>query len=175
MTADEATRYHAAQITALAGAGVDQVTALTLTYPQEAIGVVRAAVAADVPCAVSFTVETDGLLPNGQSLYEAVESVDGETGGAPSGYLINCAHPTHFEHALVDGPWLGRIIGIRANASRLSHAEIDASDELDDGDPVDLAEQYRRLLPRLPAVEVLGGCCGTDQRHVRAISEACRS
>ncbi len=175
MTAEEATRYHTAQIAALAEAGVDQVTGLTLTYAQEAIGFVRAAAAVGVPSVVSFTVETDGSLPSGQSLHEAVELVDDQTDHAPSGFMINCAHPTHFEHAFVDGAWLGRISGVRANASRMSHAELDAAEGLDDGDPTDLAEQYRRLLPSLPGVQVLGGCCGTDHRHVRAISEACLS
>jgi homocysteine S-methyltransferase len=152
---------------------VDQVTALTLTYAQEAIGFVRAATTVGVPSVVSFTVETDGSLPSGQSLREAVEMVDDQTDHAPSGFMINCAHPTHFEHVLDDGAWLGRISGVRANASRMSHAELDAAEELDDGDPTDLAEQYRRLLPLLPGVHVLGGCCGTDHRHVRAISQAC--
>ena len=173
MTAEEATRYHTAQIAALAKAGVDQVTGLTLTYAQEAIGFVRAATDVGVPSVVSFTVETDGSLPSGQSLREAVEVVDDQTEHAPSGFMINCAHPTHFEQALVDGAWMERISGVRANASRMSHAELDAADGLDDGDPTDLAEQYRRLLPLLPGVEVLGGCCGTDHRHVRAISQAC--
>jgi len=173
MTAEEAARYHTAQIAALAEAGVDQVTALTLTYAQEAIGFVRAATAVGVPSVVSFTVETDGSLPSGQSLREAVELVDDQTDHAPAGFMINCAHPTHFEHALVDGAWLGRISGVRANASRMSHAELDAAEGLDDGDPTNLAEQYRRLLPLLPGVQVLGGCCGTDHRHVRAISQAC--
>ncbi len=168
-----AARYHTAQIAALAEAGVDQVTALTLTYAQEAIGFVRAATAVGVPSVVSFTVETDGSLPSGQSLREAVELVDDQTDHAPAGFMINCAHPTHFEHALVDGAWLGRISGVRANASRMSHAELDAAEGLDDGDPTNLAEQYRRLLPLLPGVQVLGGCCGTDHRHVRAISQAC--
>ena len=173
MTAEEATRYHTAQIAALAKAGVDQVTALTLTYAQEAIGFARAATTVGVPSVVSFTVETDGSLPSGQSLREAVEVVDDQTEHEPSGFMINCAHPTHFEQALVDGAWMERISGVRANASRMSHAELDAADGLDDGDPTDLAEQYRRLLPLLPGVQVLGGCCGTDYRHVRAISQAC--
>ena len=175
MTADEAARYHAAQIDALAGAGVDLVTAVTLTYAREAIGFVRAATTVGVPCIVSFTVETDGSLPSGQSLRDAIELVDDQTDRAPSSFMINCAHPTHFEHALVDGDWLRRIGGIRANASKLSHAELDDAEGLDEGDPIDLAERYRLLLAHLPAVQVLGGCCGTDHRHVRAISEACLS
>lgn len=175
MTADEAARYHTAQIAALAEAGVDQVTALTLTYAQEAIGFVRAATQVGVPSVVSFTVETDGSLPSGQSLQDAIELVDDETEHAPTGFMINCAHPIHIEPALVDGPWLRRITGIRANASTMSHADLDAADGLDEGDPLDLAEHYRRLLPLLPAVQVLGGCCGTDHRHVAAIGEACHA
>ena len=174
MTAEQAADYHTPQVAALAEAGVDQVTGVTLTYPQEAVGFVAAADAVGVPAVVSFTVETDGRLPSGHSLREAVELVDAETNRSPLGFMINCAHPTHFEASLVDGDWLNRIVGIRANASTMSHAELDAATELDDGHPDDLAERYRQLLDRLPALELLGGCCGTDHRHIRAISEACR-
>jgi len=173
MRPDEAGAYHAEQLDALAEAGVDHVAAITFTYPQEAIGFVRAATAADLSCIVSFTVETDGRLPNGAALRDAIETVDAETGGAAAGFMINCAHPTHFERALLDGSWLDRITGIRANASTMSHAELDAADVLDDGDPDDLAARYQVLMARLPALQVLGGCCGTDLRHIRAISDAC--
>ena len=175
MTADEAAEYHADQIGSLADAGVDQVAAVTFTYPAEATGFVRAAVRAGAPALVSFTVETDGRLPNGQTLRDAIETVDAATDGAAIGFMINCAHPTHFADALEPGDWLTRIIGIRANASRMSHAELDAADELDAGDPADLAQHYRALLDRLPALSTLGGCCGTDDRHISAIADACLS
>ena len=173
MTAEQAAEYHTPQIAALAEAGVDQVTALTFTYPQEAVGFAKAAKAVGVPAIVSFTVETDGRLPSGQTLGDAIEVVDDETNRSPVGFMVNCAHPTHFDDALVDGDWLNRITGIRANASTMSHAELDAAAELDDGDPDDLASRYRELLERLPALELLGGCCGTDHRHIRAISATC--
>ena len=175
MTAEQAAAYHAPQIAALADGGVDQVAAITMTYAQEAIGFVHAARAQDVPAVVSFTVETDGRLPSGQGLRESIELVDEETGSGALGFMVNCAHPTHFDHVLEDeGPWLRRIVGIRANASTMSHAELDAAEELDDGDPADLGERYRALRDRLPELHVLGGCCGTDHRHVRSISEAWR-
>jgi S-methylmethionine-dependent homocysteine/selenocysteine methylase len=149
------------------------VSAITMTYPEEAIGVVQAAQDAGLPAAVSFTVETDGRLPSGQAIDEAIEQADAETDGAPAYFMINCAHPTHFADALEAGaPWLERIGGIRANASRLSHAELDEAEELDDGDPDDLAARYAALRPRLPALRVVGGCCGTDERHIDAISAA---
>ena len=173
MTPDQAASYHAAQIAALAGGGVDQVSAITLTYPAEAIGFVRAAQEVGLPSVASFTVETDGRLPNGAALRDAVEEVDRETDGAALGFMVNCAHPTHLAAAFPDGDWLGRIIGLRANASTRSHAELDAAEDLDDGDPDDLADHYRRLLGTLPALDVLGGCCGTDDRHVDAIANAC--
>ncbi|MEO5852630.1 MAG: homocysteine S-methyltransferase family protein [Nocardioides sp.] len=172
MTADLAQDYHRVQLEALVGAGVDTVTALTLTYPAEAVGFVRAAAALGTPAMVSFTVETDGRLPNGEALADAVTQVDRETDGAAAGFMVNCAHPTHLEDALVDGDWLGRVTGLRANASTMSHAELDAAEELDDGDPDDLSRHYTRLLGRLPALDVVGGCCGTDHRHVRAIADA---
>lgn len=173
MRPDEAAAYHGEQLAALAEAGVDQVAAITFTYPQEAIGFVREATVAGLSCIVSFTVETDGRLPNGATLRDAIETVEAETGGAAAGFMINCAHPTHFEEALVDGSWLDRITGVRANASTMSHAELDAAEVLDDGDPEDLAGRYQALMGRLPALQVLGGCCGTDHRHIRAISDAC--
>ena len=120
---------------------------------------------------VSFTVETDGRLPSGQPLREAVEQVDAETGRRPAYFMVNCAHPSHFVDVLAPpAPWLDRIHGVRANASRMSHAELDEAEELDDGDPAELAEGYRQLQERLPNLDVAGGCCGTDHRHVREIS-----
>ena len=173
MGADEAERYHSPQAKVLADAGVDLLSALTLTYAEEAVGVVRAASRQDVPVVISFTVETDGRLPSGQALGEAIEQVDRETGGAAAYFMVNCAHPTHFAHVLDPGsPWVERIVGLRANASTKSHAELDAADELDDGDPVDLAERYRSLRDVLPRLAVVGGCCGTDERHIAAVARA---
>jgi S-methylmethionine-dependent homocysteine/selenocysteine methylase len=173
MSADEAREYHAGQAQAFADAGAEMVSAITMTYPEEAIGIVEAAQDAGLPVAVSFTVETDGRLPAGQALGEAIEQVDAETAGATAYFMINCAHPTHFAGALEAGaPWLERIGGIRANASALSHAELDAAEALDDGDPADLAARYAELRARLPALRVVGGCCGTDERHIGAISAA---
>ena len=171
MTADEAEEYHSAQVRALADTDADLVSALTMTSVDEAIGIVRAAADVGVRVVVSFTVETDGRLPSGQSLREAVEHADEETDGYPSYFMVNCAHPSHFVDVLEPpAAWLRRIHGIRANASRMSHAELDAAEELDEGDPDELADGYRELRERLPNLDVTGGCCGTDHRHVRAIS-----
>jgi len=152
---------------------VDLVSALTLTYADEATGIVRAATRHDVPIVISFTVETDGRLPSRQPLGEAIEQVDRDTGGAAAYFMVNCAHPTHFAHVLDEGaPWIERIMGLRANASTKSHAELDESDELDSGDPDDLAARYRSLRDVLPRLVVVGGCCGTDERHVAAVARA---
>ena len=173
MSADEARRYHSAQFETLSDTPVELLTALTLTYADEAIGMVRAAGSAGLPIAVSFTVETDGRLPSGQPLRAAIEQVDAETDGAPIHYMINCAHPTHFADALEDaGPWRERIRGLRANASTRSHAELDESEDLDDGDPADLGARHAALRDVLPNMVVLGGCCGTDIRHVTNIADA---
>jgi homocysteine S-methyltransferase len=172
MTAEEAERYHAPQVASFDG--VDLVSAITMTYAEEAIGIARAARVGGVPVVVSFTVETDGRLPSGQPLRDAVEQVEAETGGAPAHYMINCAHPSHFADVLEPGQWLDRIGGLRANASRLSHAELDAAAELDAGDPVELGGQYVELRTRLHALKVLGGCCGTDHRHVAEVATAWR-
>ncbi len=174
MTADEAESYHAEQIGSFADTRADLVSALTITYPEEAIGIARAAHAASMPVVISFTVETDGLLPCGIELGEAIAEVDAATGQGPAYYMINCAHPLHFGPALEQGgAWLSRVRGIRANASCRSHAELDAADELDAGDPNELADDYARLLARFPQLTILGGCCGTDERHVRQIARTC--
>ncbi len=165
MTPDEAESYHAPQVQALAHA--DLVSALTMTYPAEAVGVVRAARAAALPVVISFTVETDGRLPSGQTLADAVAEVDAGTDGAAEYFMVNCAHPSHFAHVLP----VERIRGIRANASTMSHAELDAAEELDEGDPAELARDFARV-SRLQHLEIVGGCCGTDHRHVAAIAAA---
>lgn len=174
MTAREAEQYHGAQVRTFAGAGVDLVTAITMTNSAEAIGVVRAAQSAGLPCVLSFTVETDGRLPTGQHLGDAIKDVDTETGSAAAYYMLNCAHPDHFDRTLVPGAdWSQRIRGIRANASRRSHQELNDSPDLDDGDPKELGEQYRRLRQDHPQITVLGGCCGTDHRHIEQICASC--
>lgn len=167
----DAAAYHRPQAAALREGGVDMLAAVTMTTSAEAIGVARAGSAEGLPVAISFTVETDGRLPSGEPLREAIERVDADT--PPAYFALNCAHPSHFEAILADGgAWRERIRGLRANASMRSHAELDAATELDIGEPADLGERYRRLRAPLPVLNVLGGCCGTDSRHLRAIRDA---
>jgi S-methylmethionine-dependent homocysteine/selenocysteine methylase len=170
--ADEAEAYYAEQLGWLADTDVDMVTGLTFNQASEATGLVRAAVGVDLPVAISFTVETDGRLPDGQSLAAAIESVDAETDGAAAYFMVNCAHPDHFADALGDAAWARRIRGIRANASRRSHAELDEAPELDAGNPQELGELYAQLYARMPWLNVFGACCGGDLRHVAAIARA---
>ncbi len=173
LSATDARDYHATQIGTFRDTTADMVTAVTMTYVDEAVGIARAAAEAGLPSAISFTLETDGKLPSGQGLGEAIGQVDVETGSAPAYYMINCAHPTHFESVLETGaPWVERIRGLRANASTKSHAELDEATELDEGDPADLGARYTALRSRLPKLSVLGGCCGTDHRHVAEIRDA---
>jgi homocysteine S-methyltransferase len=174
MSADEAEEYHAWQIGIFRETQADLVSGFTINYVAEGLGIARAAKAAGMPVVISFTVETDGRLPTGQSLQEAIEEVDAATGAAPAYYLINCAHPTHFDGILTaKAPWVERIRGLRANASKRSHAELDNATDLDAGNPHELGREYRALRQRLPHLTVLGGCCGTDHRHVAAIAHSC--
>jgi S-methylmethionine-dependent homocysteine/selenocysteine methylase len=173
MSPAEAETYHAAQIGTFAATEADLVTAITMTNVQEAIGVARAARAAGMPVVISFTVETDGKLPTGQPLQEAIEEVDAVTGQTPAYYMLNCAHPSHFAAVLDGQAWMARLRGLRANASTRSHAELDEAADLDAGDPIELAQQYRDLRARFPQFNVLGGCCGTDHRHIEQIGLAC--
>ncbi|HEY6532678.1 MAG TPA: homocysteine S-methyltransferase family protein [Acidimicrobiales bacterium] len=173
MTATEAEAYHAFEIRRMAEGAIDQVSAFTITYVDEAVGITAAAARVGIPVAISFTVETDGRLPDGTSLGDAIDATDAATGGYPAYYMVNCAHPTHVVPGLEKGaPWTARIQGLRANASTLSHAELDESETLEDGDPVDLGRRYVDLHETLPGLRVLGGCCGTDHRHVEAIAGA---
>ena len=174
MTAEEAADYHGPQVRSFAAAEAELVTAITMTSAAEGTGIVLAARDAGIPVVISFTVETDGRLPSGESLSAAIATTDEATGGYASYFMINCAHPTHFAATIEEpDPAFRRITGIRANASRMSHAELDEAEELDDGDPADLAARYAALARVLPELTVMGGCCGTDARHVDAIGAAC--
>jgi homocysteine S-methyltransferase len=175
MTIDQALSYHRVQVDTFADTAADMVGAITMNYVEEAIGIALAARDAEMPVAISFTVETDGRLATGQTLADAIGQVDAATGSYPAYYMLNCAHPQHFDSVLEpDASWSGRIRGLRANASRKSHAELNESSELDIGDPAELGTQYAWLKQhRLPRLNVLGGCCGTDQRHVESIAAAC--
>jgi homocysteine S-methyltransferase len=174
MSVEEAEAYHSAQIDTFATTAADMVSAITMNHVAEAVGIVRAAQRAGLPVAIFFTVETDGRLPTGQPLRSAIEEADESTAGYAAYYGINCAHPTHFEHVLEDeGAWMERIRGLRANASRKSHAALNESPDLDPGDPTELGADYARLMKRLTRLNVLGGCCGTDHRHLECIAGAC--
>lgn len=174
MTPEAAEAYHAPQIAAFVEAGAEMATAMTMTHAGEAIGIVRAARAAGLPIAISFTVETDGRLPDGTPLPAAIAAVDDRTNGGAAYFMINCAHPSHFADALMPGArWMDRVQGLRANASRLSHAELDCCQTLDAGNPEALGEDYAILRRVFPKLRVLGGCCGTDDRHIAAIARHC--
>lgn len=172
MTDDEAEKYHLEQIEVFSKTKADFISAITMNYAEEAIGIVRAAKKNGMPVVISFTVETHGNLPTGQSLKEAIEVVDTATGNYPAYYMINCAHPTHFEDVLsADEAWTKRIGGLRTNASTKSHEELNESDTLDEGNPAELGKQHTPLLEKLENLRVVGGCCGTDIRHIKEISK----
>jgi S-methylmethionine-dependent homocysteine/selenocysteine methylase len=175
MAPEVAAEYHALQARAFAAAGAQMMTAVTMTYAAEAIGVVDAGAAEGLPVVVSFTLETDGRLPSGQDLADAIAEVDAATDAAAAYFMVNCAHPTHFAGVLeAGGSWLERVKGVRANASTMSHAELDEAVELDRGDVTALARHYRELRQILPDLRVAGGCCGTDDAHISAIADELR-
>ena len=175
MTVVEAEAYHRTQIEMFAATYADMVAAFTMNYVEEAVGIVQAAKGAGMPVAISFTVGTDGRLPSGTTLDAAIAATDAATRSYPAYYMINCAHPTHLTAAMArPGSWRERIRGLRANASRRSHKELDESTDLDAGNPEELGQEYRELRSVLPNLSVVGGCCGTDHRHVGAIARAMR-
>ena len=175
MSAIEAEAYHQIQIATFANTAADLVTAITINYTEEAVGIVRAAKHANMPIVISFTVETDGNLPTGQPLGDAIKQVDDATSRYPAYFMINCAHPSHFASVLHGNePWAARIRGLRANASKMSHAELNEAPELDAGNPIELGQEYAALRKQqLKHLNVMGGCCGTDHRHVEQIALAC--
>jgi S-methylmethionine-dependent homocysteine/selenocysteine methylase len=178
MTSEEAHEYHLAQAKVFSQTGVDMITAITMNYVEEAVGIARAGNAVKLPVVISFTVETDGKLPTGMSLKEAIEHVDRNVIDPPIYYMINCAHPTHFMAELMDGKdqhWTARIKGIRANASCKSHAELDESTELDRGNPKELGDEHKNLKLIFSQLNVFGGCCGTDDEHVFEIAQQLKS
>jgi homocysteine S-methyltransferase len=175
MTIKQAEHYHSVQVGTFADCAVDLISALTINYVEEAVGIVQTARDYGMPVVISFTVETDGKLPSGQELRDAIQQVDDITGGYPAYFMINCAHPTHISKVLGgDAPWINRIRGLRANASKMSHAQLNDAPELDYGNPEELAWEYANLKRHfLKALNVFGGCCGTDLRHVEKIAMAC--
>jgi S-methylmethionine-dependent homocysteine/selenocysteine methylase len=176
MSVPEAQDYHREQIAVFAETAADMVSAFTMNYINEATGIALAAKQTGMPAVISFTVETDGKLPTGETLKDAITAVDAATGNAPVYYMINCAHPTHFRDAIASGEnWVKRIGGLRANASRRSHAELDTATELDAGDPREFGQLHAELRRLMPRATVLGGCCGTDHRHVEQISLVCET
>ena len=176
MSQSEARAYHQPQIETFAATDADMVAAFTINYVDEAIGVIQAAQACAMPVAISFTLETDGRLPSGETLADAIARTDAATDHYAAYFMINCAHPSHFASMLADaGAWRERIRGVRANASKRSHAELDEADDLDDGDPDELGGSYRALRHLLPCMTVVGGCCGTDHRHVGQICHAMKA
>lgn len=172
MTVENARSYHRAQIEAIHDMSVDLVHAYTFNQVEEAAGVALAASDFGVPVVVSFVVETDGKLDNGLPLEEAIAQVDELTSNGPAYFMVNCAHPDHFSHVLTGNP---RLKGIVVNASRCSHAELDDATKLDDGDPEELAAEITRLVKLYPSLSVIGGCCGTDFRHLQRMAEGVAS
>ena len=174
MTAEQAEEYHRIQIGTFVETDVDMVTAFTISYVEEALGIVKAAQSAKLPVAISFTLGTDGFLPAGPSLLDAIEQVDAASGGGPEYFMINCVHPIYFSEILSSGDLrLRRIQGLMPNASSKSHEELNEANELDEGNPTELAEQLRGIRKDMPWINILAGCCGTDSRLAKIICETC--
>lgn len=169
ITANEAEDYHTPQLLAQKRAKADLVWAMTFNSVPEAIGVVRAARAARMPLAVSFSLDSRSRLSTGPTVAAAIAEVDAATNGGPDFYTLNCSHPIEFEPALVPGDWTRRLRGIRPNAAKMDKIALCKLGHLEDGDPVELGQQMSGLLDRYPHFDIWGGCCGTDHRHADQI------
>jgi homocysteine S-methyltransferase len=168
---NEAEDYHSVQLSNLQGTAADMAVAATFNNIPEAIGVIRAANAAGIPIGVSLTLTPEGRLRSGPSLREAVERVEEATEGGAAWFGTNCSHPLEFEPALADaGPWLERLRYVRPNAARMEKIALCSLGHLEDGDPVELGEQMAEVARMLPRTDIIGGCCGTDERHLAEIA-----
>lgn len=171
ISASEAEDYHAVQLGNLEGTAADMAVAATFNNIPESIGVIRAANRMGIPIGVSLTLTPEGRLRSGPTLREAVETIDEVTGGAAEWFGTNCAHPLEFEPALDDaGPWLDRLRYVRPNAAKMDKLALCELGHLEDGDPVELGEQMGEVARRFPRADILGGCCGTDERHLSEIA-----
>lgn len=172
--AAEAEEYHSEQIQTLTDAGVDMITAATLSFVDEAIGIARAAKSAQIPIVLSFFTNSDGNLESGPTVREAIEAVDAATDSAPAYYMINCSHPLEFEPALEEAEWTRRLGGFMPNAVASEKLSLCTLGHLEDGDPEELGHQMGSLARRFPHMTVWGGCCGTDSRHLGQICKRVR-
>ena len=171
ITEDEAEAYHSVQLRTLKETPADMAIALTFNNIPEAIGAVRAAQALDMPIGVSLTLTAEGRLRSGPTLREAVETIDAGTDGAATWFGTNCEHPLEWADALADaGPWLERMRYFRPNAARMEKLALCTLGHLEDGDPEELGSQMGALAAALPRADILGGCCGTDERHLGAVA-----
>ncbi len=170
ITEDEAAEYHAVQLATLKRAGVDLAWAVTFNNPAEARGVVRAAREIGVPLALSFSLTSSSRLASGQTLAEAVQSVDAASDGYPAFYALNCSHPLEFEPALTPGAWQDRLRCIRPNAARIDKIALCKLGHLEEGDPHELGRQMADVARRFPQMDIWGGCCGTCESHLEEIA-----
>ena len=168
--AAEAEDYHSEQILTFKKAGADVVTAATFSSIEEATGLARAAKSADMPVVISFFVARGGKLKGGETLEEAISAVDAATESAPAYYMINCTHPSEFTPGLTDGDWTRRLGGFMPNAVAMETLDLCKLGHLEDGDPEELGGQMADLARRFPHINVWGGCCGTDGRHIGQIT-----
>lgn len=178
LTRDEAARFHAAQAQALASAGADFLIASTLPSVQEATGLGAAMARTGLPCILSFVVRAEGVLLDGSPFGEALSVLDASISPRPFGYMANCVHPSNFRRAMVTvlgySPQLSvRVLGLQGNTSLRSPEELDGSPKLEAQDPEEFAKAMLAL-NREHGFKLLGGCCGTDDRHIRAIARLWR-
>ena len=175
MTVEEAAAYHGIAISAQHKAGVQVVNAFTLNYPEEAIGIGVACNQFEIPFTLSFTLETDGNIPGGQSLEEALRECELyfkiHNLKEPVAYGVNCCHPLHFDLAF--GEYTkSKISFFKGNSSTLSHAELEKSDSIDNGNPEEWAEQEKNLVDKWD-LKIIGGCCGTGAEHIDHLRKKC--
>lgn len=175
LDADEAQAYHAYQVGRLASAGVDFLLASTIPASKEAAGMAAVMAECGLPYIISFIIRPSGKLLDGTPLVEAIAEIDVSVSPQPTAYMLNCVHPANARRTIAAGPnnsaqLKSRLIGLQGNASRMSPEELDGRVELDADPP----ERWARAMLSLHDdfdMRILGGCCGTDNRHIARLVE----
>jgi homocysteine S-methyltransferase len=174
LTEPDAADFHKPQAAMLAESGVDYLMAATLPAVSEARGMAKTLSDLRIPYVISFVIRPDGTLLDGTPLHRAIDQIDSTTEHPPFFYLINCVHPSVFARGLgreteISKSIRKRVLGLQANTSSRSPEELDGLEQLDGSDPDKFAEEMLDLHHQF-GIKVIGGCCGTDHRHIHAIA-----
>ena len=170
LSVQDSQAYHAWQIEQLVAAGVDYLIAETLPNVEEALGIAKAMALTEVPYIISFVIDKNGLILDGTSLVDAIKYIDSNTNNNPFGYMVNCAFPSFLNADHQPKELFSRLIGYQANASSLDHCDLECAEQLKMNDISEWGDLVLELNSKY-GVEILGGCCGTNEKHLKYLAK----